>query len=145
MLDPERLLWVPGRKLISIPRPVLRVDLRMLRFWNPNSASFINRMDLLFGFPPITSEELSEPVCVTLDEAREIVSRKFAGGHMEPYRRTMMRRIADMEANRRDLLVHLGDSSVAAGSYIHWWSDVDVTVENTPGPRDLLPGRLKTR
>jgi len=22
MLDPERLLWVPGRKLISIPRPI---------------------------------------------------------------------------------------------------------------------------
>ena len=24
VLDPERLLWIPGKKLISIPKPVIR-------------------------------------------------------------------------------------------------------------------------
>jgi hypothetical protein len=28
--DPERLLWTPGRKLISIPRPMTRRELQAL-------------------------------------------------------------------------------------------------------------------
>ncbi len=32
-LDPERLLWIPGRKLISIPKPVLSARMSFAWEW----------------------------------------------------------------------------------------------------------------
>jgi hypothetical protein len=31
-LDPERMLWLPGKKLISIPKPRLAYDVRTQKF-----------------------------------------------------------------------------------------------------------------
>lgn len=45
-LDPERLLWVPGKKLISIPKPQ-GIDLELIRryYLNPAIAEFIKQTE----------------------------------------------------------------------------------------------------
>lgn len=43
-LDPERLLWVPGRKLISIPKPQV-LSLRLLAYFDPYLGRMVLRME----------------------------------------------------------------------------------------------------
>ena len=42
-LDPERLVWTPGRKLISIPAPLY--DVRLIRAYVPLYDRFVQRFD----------------------------------------------------------------------------------------------------
>lgn len=59
-LDPEKLLWVPGSKMISIPRPQilcvgdkitiagLEGQFKVLRHFEGGALA---RLDILYGFP----------------------------------------------------------------------------------------------
>lgn len=54
-LDPEKLLWVPGRKLISIPKiRVAEIDGMRVRFtrqyFSRPEPHFVNRFDVLWDF-----------------------------------------------------------------------------------------------
>jgi hypothetical protein len=55
-VDPERLLWVPGRKLISIPRPRVIAPADGLRFMREFEGAWISRLDVLYYNP--NSKEL---------------------------------------------------------------------------------------
>lgn len=48
-LDPEKLLWVPGRKLISIPKPIPAPILA-----HPTALDIVNQALQLNGMPPTT-------------------------------------------------------------------------------------------
>jgi hypothetical protein len=53
-VDPERLLWVPGRKLISIPAPRVAMVAEILRIrqvglFDRNTGEYLWRMDAVFG------------------------------------------------------------------------------------------------
>lgn len=51
-LDPEKLLWQSGRKLISIPKPVLAppgICIRVIRSFDPKTDRFMMRMDACYG------------------------------------------------------------------------------------------------
>lgn len=51
MLDPERLLWRPGAKLISIPKPAPQaLTIRNIRAFDPIERRLVSRMDVLYGF-----------------------------------------------------------------------------------------------
>lgn len=51
-VDPEKLLWTPG-KLISIPKVghlgPQYVKTRLIRFYDPVNDIFVSRMDVLYG------------------------------------------------------------------------------------------------
>ena len=94
-LDPERLLWVPGKKLISIPKPRL-LSLRFLHFFNSEANSMVSRVDILpdsFVGPPIgeiyrVSQQhalklISERLDPHMVDAAEVVTRAVIefGGH----------------------------------------------------------------
>ena len=53
-LDPEKALWVPEKKLISIPKPLVLddVSVRFVRSYDPAGGQFISRMDVYWGFVP---------------------------------------------------------------------------------------------
>ena len=46
-LDPEKLLWVPGKKLISIPNPVSGLDVEAFaeRYFLPAAKALANQID----------------------------------------------------------------------------------------------------
>lgn len=60
-LDPEKLLWEPGKKLISIPKPPGGVSIRFLRGLDVRQYSIVTRMDVLYG---IGHEHFQELVCI---------------------------------------------------------------------------------
>ncbi len=47
-LDPERLLWRSGAKLISIPAPT-RLSVRWINGYDATQDKFISRMDVQYG------------------------------------------------------------------------------------------------
>lgn len=54
-VDPERLLWEPGRKLISVPKPTLPIGMRMMRMqyvsqYDVKTDRRIGRVDMLYGW-----------------------------------------------------------------------------------------------
>lgn len=55
-LDPERLLWVPGRRRIFIPRPELipRLSLRWISSYDYREDRFISRIDAIYGLQRLT-------------------------------------------------------------------------------------------
>jgi hypothetical protein len=65
-LDPERALWVPGKKLISIPPPG-RWCVRYLSEWDPIWLAMVQRVDAMYGmelphgFSATTSVIVSDP------------------------------------------------------------------------------------
>lgn len=49
VVDPERLLWVPGKKLISIPKPA-GIPMRLMRELDMTTGYYyIKRIDLYGG------------------------------------------------------------------------------------------------
>ena len=48
--DPEELLWVPGKKLISIPPPSAGLYVRLIRAFDVIEYRYINRVDVA-SFP----------------------------------------------------------------------------------------------
>lgn len=58
VLDPERLLWTPGKKLISIPKTAAlsgrdAISVRMVRMWDPVASEMVHRLDVVYGFKPV--------------------------------------------------------------------------------------------
>jgi hypothetical protein len=70
-LDPERLLWVPGAKTISIPKPRIRervsidsstgIRIRHVQHYDVSSGLIINRFDVLMGFASINPQPFKSP------------------------------------------------------------------------------------
>lgn len=48
-LDPERALWVPGKRVISIPKP-MRVSVRFIRAFDLRYGEIIESLDASHGF-----------------------------------------------------------------------------------------------
>ncbi len=44
-LDPERLLWVPGAKVISIPKPLPHTRWKYGSYWDPKAMMYILRVE----------------------------------------------------------------------------------------------------
>lgn len=62
-LDPERALWVPGKKLISIPRMIYgKPGIRIVDHYDLTGRMVFSRMDVYFGF---FSDEHDLPVRIS--------------------------------------------------------------------------------
>lgn len=70
-LDPEKLLWEPGKKLISIPKPLPfqrtvilwhgEMKVRYISEWIPETDSWNHRMDMLLAIPPLMELKPLDP------------------------------------------------------------------------------------
>lgn len=57
--DPERALWTPGKKLISIPKPRVTpapITMRFLREFDLVGYRFINRLEAVYGFGQVRDQ-----------------------------------------------------------------------------------------
>lgn len=54
-LDPELALWIPKKKVYSIPLPSISRyreirEVRHIRYWDAIESKFVSRLDILTGF-----------------------------------------------------------------------------------------------
>jgi hypothetical protein len=58
-VDPERLLWTPGKKLISIPAPAIRRVLwaRLIVAFDPSLGRVVQSFDAIYGFRALSVPE----------------------------------------------------------------------------------------
>jgi hypothetical protein len=62
VLDPERLLWVPGRRVISIPAPAV-----MDHSWDDWSWDEINEVTLQYLRESLVMEDFFKPSVLRVD------------------------------------------------------------------------------
>lgn len=79
-LDPERLLWKPGEKLISIPRPMLGSEPGTISYWSGGDLAYnvgdILTIEGMYAINPPTGTPISLQrfTVISLDSGGPILS-----------------------------------------------------------------------